>query len=180
MDADGTEYSMVDMYCVVYSLSGGEWVAKGKGWSQLHLYHDISDNTFRIVGWTVSDYCVVINVNVTQDCSYKKKSEDFHKMMTGGGKETFGFGFYRKQESLDEAQRFLESVLKAIESDKQKHIASKLRHEALEKEQAIYEKHEKEARERRRRIEQEEKSLVTCRNGRRSEGSNKKSARSGS
>jgi len=45
---------------------------------------------------------VVLNCNVTSLCKYKKKSEDFHKFQDEMG-TIFGFGFYKKEESIEEA-----------------------------------------------------------------------------
>mmetsp|Transcript_21586 Transcript_21586/g.52845 ORF Transcript_21586/g.52845 Transcript_21586/m.52845 type:complete len:501 (-) Transcript_21586:350-1852(-) len=113
MDPDGTERSISDMYCVVYRLEKKKWVTCGKGWSQIHLYLDSADGTHRIVGWTVSDYQVILNVNINDKCLYKKKSADFHKLVTGS-KSVFGFGFYNKKESLEEANSFLKEINTAI------------------------------------------------------------------
>mmetsp|Transcript_7255 Transcript_7255/g.13929 ORF Transcript_7255/g.13929 Transcript_7255/m.13929 type:complete len:434 (+) Transcript_7255:135-1436(+) len=118
MDSEGSEVSVADMYGVVYRLKSTEWVACGKGWSQIHLYHDKADDTHRIVGWTVSDYDVIVNANVTHKCTYKKKSADFHKMVTES-QDVLGFGFYKKEESLKEAERFLAAVKAAIENDRE-------------------------------------------------------------
>ena len=120
MNADGSsEHSVADMYCVVYRLKGQEWVACGKGWSQIHLYKDLDDGTHRVVGWTVSDYDVIVNANITAKCSYKRKSSDFHKLATET-KQVYGFGFYKKEASLEEAEAFLAEVNKAIGEDRKR------------------------------------------------------------
>ena len=48
---------------------------------------------------------VAINCNVTHLCRYKKKSDDFHKFTDENG-TVFGFGFYKKDESLREAEKY--------------------------------------------------------------------------
>ncbi len=60
---------MADQHAVL-RLNGQEWVACGKGWSQIHLYKDTADGTHRIVGWTVSDYDVIVNANITSKVYY--------------------------------------------------------------------------------------------------------------
>jgi len=49
---------------------------------------------------------VVINCNVVSSCKYKKKSPDFHKFQDESG-TVFGFGFYKREESLVEADRLV-------------------------------------------------------------------------
>lgn len=120
MDAtQGSERSVAESYCVVYLLHGTEWKVTGEGWSQVHLYQDADDGSYRIVGWTVGDLAVVINCNVTGSCKYKKKSEDFHKFTDEEEGATYGFGFYKKEESLTESEKFMKAVTEAIESQKQ-------------------------------------------------------------
>lgn len=113
-DSDsGSEYSVSSAYCVVYRLEGAAWNVKGEGWAQIHLYRDRADGSHRIVGWTVLNYEVVINCNVTAICKYALKSEDFHKF-TDEEKNVFGFGFYKKEESLHESKLFMAAVQEAI------------------------------------------------------------------
>jgi len=72
---------------------------------------------------------VVINCNVTSVCVYKKKSPDFHKFIDEGQlvnemfvfndlkhatflsflleNKTYGFGFYKKEESYQESEKFV-------------------------------------------------------------------------
>lgn len=112
-----TEVSVANAYCVVYRLENAEWVVTGEGWSQVHMYKDEADNTHRVVGWTVSDFKVVLNCNVTHLCKYKKKSPDFHKFQDENS-TVYGFGFYKKEESLKEADRFMAKVLAVINAAK--------------------------------------------------------------
>jgi len=112
-----TEVSVANAYCVVYRLENSEWAVTGEGWSQVHLYKDEADNTHRVVAWTVSDFKVVLNCNVTHLCKYKKKSPDFHKFQDENS-AVFGFGFYKKEESLKEADRFMAKVLAVINAAK--------------------------------------------------------------
>jgi len=55
MADDSSEVSVGNCYCVVYKLVNQDWVVTGEGWAQVHLYRDDSDNSHRIVGWTVND-----------------------------------------------------------------------------------------------------------------------------
>ncbi len=47
---------------------------------------------------------MVCNCNVTATCKYKKKSTDFHKF-TDEDENVLGFGFYKKEESIEESER---------------------------------------------------------------------------
>lgn len=49
---------------------------------------------------------VVVNCNVTATCRYKKKSGDFHKF-TDEEDIVYGFGFYKKEESIEESERYV-------------------------------------------------------------------------
>lgn len=114
MAEHSAEVSVANAHCVVYELvKNTEWKVTGEGWAQIHLYRDESDGTFRIVGWTVKNLQVVINCNVTSICVYKKKSPDFHKFIDEENK-TYGFGFYKKEESYEESEKFMDAVMKAI------------------------------------------------------------------
>jgi len=113
MSEEEQEISVANAYCVVYTLEDNDWKVKGEGWSQVHLYQDKQDNSYRIVGWTVEDSQVVINCNVTLLCQYKKKSLDFYKFIDEET-NTYGFGFYKKNDTFAESEKFMEAVIKAI------------------------------------------------------------------
>lgn len=117
LSPDSTEVSVANVYCVVYKLENADWKVTGEGWSQVHLYKDNSDDTFRLVGWTVNDFTVVINCNLVPSCKYKKKSPDFHKFQDETG-NVYGFGFYKKEETLKEAEKFMDTVLSEINRGK--------------------------------------------------------------
>lgn len=114
-DADTSEVSVCNAYCVVYTLQNQEWKVKSQGWAQIHLYRDVYDNTYRIVGWTVVGYDVVINANVTPYCTYKKKSDDFHKFVDEDNIQ-WGFGFYKREGAYKDSENFKENVLKVIKT----------------------------------------------------------------
>jgi hypothetical protein len=112
-NSSGSEVSVGSAYCVVYRLENSEWIVTGEGWAQVHLYRDLNDGTHRLVGWTVLDFDVVINCNVNSSCRYKRKSDDFHKF-TDEENNTYGFGFYKKEESIAESKKFLNTILDVI------------------------------------------------------------------
>eukprot|EP00823_Brevimastigomonas_motovehiculus_P009874 TRINITY_DN970_c1_g1_i1.p1 TRINITY_DN970_c1_g1~~TRINITY_DN970_c1_g1_i1.p1 ORF type:complete len:286 (+),score=91.35 TRINITY_DN970_c1_g1_i1:94-951(+) len=114
MAEEGTEISVASAYCVVYRLEKQEWRVGGEGWSQVQLYRDKKDDTYRLVGWTLQDYNVVVNANVTAFCKYKKKTTDFHKF-TDEDDNVYGFGFYKKEESIEESERLMAAVINIIE-----------------------------------------------------------------
>ena len=104
------EVSLRQVYCVVYRLLANEWHVTGDGWSVVSLFRDVDDGSHRLVGWTVDSHAVVLNVLLTPDVRYKAKTEDFHKMRDEEGRY-WGFGFYKKDEALSEANRFMALVL---------------------------------------------------------------------
>jgi len=109
-----TETIVASAYCVVYHLEGSKWVVTGgEGWTQILLLKDTVDETYRVVGWTLSDSQVVLNCNIVSTCVYKKKSDDFHKFTDEDG-IVFGFGFYQKVESIKEAKEFMGAVIDII------------------------------------------------------------------
>ena len=83
----GAEVSVGSVYCVVYRLVALEWQVTGAGWSQVQVYRDNSDGSHRLVGWTVEDGQLTINANLTGDCLYKRKSDDFHKLTDEEGQQ---------------------------------------------------------------------------------------------
>lgn len=113
-----SEVSVANAYCVVYTLDNNDWKVKGKGWSQVHLYKDTTDGSYRVVGWTVDDSQVVINCNVSLLCQYKKKSLDFYKFIDEE-ENTYGFGFYKKDPSYQESEAFMKAVIIAINTSEE-------------------------------------------------------------
>ena len=85
--AGGAESSVGSVYCVVYRLVALEWQVTGAGWSQVQVFRDSGDGSHRLVGWTVEDGLLTINSNITADCHYKRKSDDFHKMTDEEGQQ---------------------------------------------------------------------------------------------
>jgi len=132
-DADGTETALCQAYCVVYKLDGEtkenrEWVCQHTGWAQVNLYEDQSDNTYRVVGWTLPEVDkgreeppetkILVNSNVTNNCSYSKKSADFLKYVDED-RITYGFGFYKKdgvgEDAVENPQRFYDCITELID-----------------------------------------------------------------
>jgi len=72
---------------VVYRLVALEWQVTGAGWSQVQVFRDSGDGSHRLVGWTVEDGLLTVNSNITADCIYKRKSDDFHKMTDEEGQQ---------------------------------------------------------------------------------------------
>ena len=117
---EDSEQSIGSVYCVVYRLVSRSWEVEGDGWSAVHVYRDSADGSHRLVGWTVDDSAaasaacpapprLVLNVNLTADCSYRRKTDDFHKLTDEDGQH-WGFGFYTKDESKREAAAFMRLV----------------------------------------------------------------------
>ncbi|MES1908186.1 MAG: hypothetical protein MHM6MM_001167 [Cercozoa sp. M6MM] len=114
--SSGTEVSETSVYAVVYELAEKKsWrVSHEGGWSELHLYRDVRDGTYRIVGWLVSEEKpILINVNITELCKLKIKTPDFHKLTDETGK-VWGFGYHNGTNSLEQAHAFGEQVLQVI------------------------------------------------------------------
>lgn len=78
------EQVLCKAYCVVYDpepvagASAAQWRVRGDGWSQVNLLFDIADESSRIVGWTLSNYDIVLNCNVDSFTDYTTVSPDFH------------------------------------------------------------------------------------------------------
>ena len=85
--AGGAESSVGSVYCVVYRLVALEWQVTGAGWSQVQVFRDSGDGSHRLVGWTVEDGLLTINSNISADCHYKRKSDDFHKLTDEEGQQ---------------------------------------------------------------------------------------------
>eukprot|EP00808_Paulinella_micropora_P000255 g13037.t1 len=115
------EISVADVYCVVYVLKDDGWKNQ-EDWSQVLLYRDKSDGSHRIVGFTVQDFEVVINCNIGPTCKYTKRSADFHRFCDEDG-TTYGFGFYKKDRALLEAEKFMACVLEAIGHNESEPVA---------------------------------------------------------
>ena len=129
-----SETSESSVYAIIYVLRDGSWIicnpvtSSNTGWNEIHLYHDATDDSDRIVGWTVDDQKVLINVAINRSCEYVSKTADFHKFTDG--KESFGFGFFK--DSLGQANmffifilflinfRFKRAVINAIEKERAK------------------------------------------------------------
>ncbi len=109
------EISLINCYSVVYRLVGQDWSVLGGGWSQIHLYRDLADGSHRLIGWAVNTFDVVLNANINHSCRYKMKSDDFHKFTDEEG-NVYGFGFYKKEESVKESKLFANTILACIET----------------------------------------------------------------
>lgn len=110
----GDETSICSSYTVVYTLEKKSWVvAGGNGWSEIHLYRDDADETYRVVAWTVKNQDVLMNCNVTSDCIYKQKAPDFHKFVDENGVQ-YGLGFHKGDRAAAHSQKFLEMMTEII------------------------------------------------------------------
>jgi hypothetical protein len=95
--------SVASTYAIVYERNGDQWGVVGDGWTEVHLYRDETDGTFRIIAWAVSDEQVLMNSNVTGKCKYTKKAADFHKYVDEN-EQVWGFGFYQDETSAAKAK----------------------------------------------------------------------------
>jgi len=113
-----TEKSIKSCYAVVYNLDNRKWVVSGEGgWSEVHLCHDSSDNTHRILAWTVKSQQVLMNCNVTAECVYKEKSKNFHSFSDENGNR-YGLGFHKSESGLKQATHYLKAVVAVIQQCK--------------------------------------------------------------
>eukprot|EP01084_Bolivina_argentea_P109156 195106_1 len=109
-----TEKSIKSCYAVVYELDNRKWVVAGEGgWSEVHLCEDASDSSHRILAWTVKSQQVLMNCNVTSECTYKEKSKNFHSFSDENGNR-YGLGFHKSESGLKQAAHFLKSVIAVI------------------------------------------------------------------
>lgn len=123
------EHAVCQAFCVLYKLEVSEkgekeWKSQHRGWTQVSLYEDPADQSYRIVGWTLpeaneeKEAQIMINANVTNNCSYSKKSADFLKFVDED-LITYGFGFYKKEgvtnDHPDSPKKFYDKITSLID-----------------------------------------------------------------
>ena len=118
-EINSTETSDCSTFAVVYALVDKQWVCAADGWTELHLYRDSNDNSFRLVGWMVDDQKIVMNSALSHESRYTAKSIDFHKLVDSLG-TPFGLGFHA--DSLEQAGVFLVAVNAAIDELKAAYV----------------------------------------------------------
>lgn len=111
---NGTEVSLISIYAIIYHRDKSDWIVKGIGWSELHLFEDVKDNSHRLIAWSSETEEVVMNVNISRRSSYIKKTDDFHKLETGSS-GVWGFGFYNDKKTISQANEFMAKVIDVID-----------------------------------------------------------------
>ncbi|GFR08338.1 protein enabled [Trichonephila clavata] len=66
---------------MVYDSTLKKWIPSGlsSGLSKVHIYHNVENNTFRVVGRKVQDHEVVINCSILKGLKYFQATPTFHQ-----------------------------------------------------------------------------------------------------
>ncbi|XP_067895051.1 ena/VASP-like protein isoform X1 [Heterodontus francisci] len=85
---------------MVYDDSTKKWVpAKPgqQGFSRVNIYHNTSNNTFRVVGMKLQDQQVVINYSIVKGLKYNQATPTFHQWRDA--RQVYGLNFASKEEA---------------------------------------------------------------------------------
>ncbi|XP_078418520.1 ena/VASP-like protein isoform X5 [Cetorhinus maximus] len=85
---------------MVYDDSSKKWVpAKPgqQGFSRVNIYHNTSNNTFRVVGLKLQDQQVVINYSIVKGLKYNQATPTFHQWRDA--RQVYGLNFASKEEA---------------------------------------------------------------------------------
>ncbi|XP_059505087.1 ena/VASP-like protein isoform X2 [Stegostoma tigrinum] len=85
---------------MVYDDSSKKWVpAKPgqQGFSRVNIYHNTSNNTFRVVGMKLQDQQVVINYSIVKGLKYNQATPTFHQWRDA--RQVYGLNFASKEEA---------------------------------------------------------------------------------
>ncbi|XP_051878298.1 ena/VASP-like protein isoform X5 [Pristis pectinata] len=85
---------------MVYDDSSKKWIpAKPgqQGFSRVNIYHNTSNNTFRVVGMKLQDQQVVINYSIVKGLKYNQATPTFHQWRDA--RQVYGLNFASKEEA---------------------------------------------------------------------------------
>ncbi|ETO21130.1 hypothetical protein RFI_16075 [Reticulomyxa filosa] len=89
--------------CILEQKSHQTLNKQNKTNKKVHLCCDSSDNTYRLLAWTVKSQQVLLNANCTAECMYKEKSQNFHSFTDENG-QRYGLGFHKSDSGLKQAE----------------------------------------------------------------------------
>ncbi|XP_078262145.1 ena/VASP-like protein isoform X2 [Rhinoraja longicauda] len=103
---------------MVYDDSSKKWIpAKPgqQGFSRVNIYHNTSNNTFRVVGMKLQDQQVVINYSIVKGLKYNQATPTFHQWRDA--RQVYGLNFASKEEAttFSNAMAYALNVLGAQE-----------------------------------------------------------------
>nr|XP_055042629.1 enah/Vasp-like b isoform X2 [Misgurnus anguillicaudatus] len=85
---------------MVYDDSSKKWVpikAGQQGFSRINIYHNTTNNTFRVVGVKLQDQQVVINYSIVKGLKYNQATPTFHQWRDA--RQVYGLNFASKEEA---------------------------------------------------------------------------------
>ncbi|XP_078090221.1 ena/VASP-like protein isoform X1 [Mustelus asterias] len=85
---------------MIYDDSSKKWVAAKpgqQGFSRVNIYHNTSNNTFRVVGLKLQDQQVVINYSIVKGLKYNQATPTFHQWRDA--RMVYGLNFASKEEA---------------------------------------------------------------------------------
>ncbi|OTF73121.1 Enabled-like protein, partial [Euroglyphus maynei] len=96
---------------MIYDDTNKKWLPSGtsSGLSRVHIYHNIQNNSFRVVGRKIQDHEVVINCAILKNLKYNQATPIFHQWREN--RQVHGLNFSSK----DEADAFAHTMMKVID-----------------------------------------------------------------
>ncbi|XP_050995313.1 enah/Vasp-like b isoform X2 [Labeo rohita] len=85
---------------MVYDDTSKKWVPikpGQQGFSRINIYHNTSNNTFRVVGVKLQDQQVVINYSIVKGLKYNQATPTFHQWRDA--RQVYGLNFASKEEA---------------------------------------------------------------------------------
>ncbi|KAI2800603.1 hypothetical protein BLOT_011991 [Blomia tropicalis] len=96
---------------MVYDDTNKKWLPSGSssGLSRVHIYQNVQNNTFRVVGRKLQDHEVVINCAILKNLKYNQATPIFHQWREN--RQVYGLNFSSKEE----ADAFAHTMMKVID-----------------------------------------------------------------
>ncbi|XP_073689079.1 LOW QUALITY PROTEIN: ena/VASP-like protein [Garra rufa] len=106
---------------MVYDDTSKKWVPikpGQQGFSRINIYHNTSNNTFRVVGVKLQDQQVVINYSIVKGLKYNQATPTFHQWRDA--RQVYGLNFASKEEAttFSNAMLFALNVLSSQDGGK--------------------------------------------------------------
>ncbi|XP_022256137.1 vasodilator-stimulated phosphoprotein-like isoform X2 [Limulus polyphemus] len=103
---------------MIYDDQNKKWIPSGSssGLSKVHLYHHVTNNTFRVVGRKLQDHEVVINCSIIKGLKYNQATATF--LQWRDSRQVYGLNFSSKEE----AETFSVALQRALEKLNQNNV----------------------------------------------------------
>ncbi|PIO12831.1 hypothetical protein AB205_0160900, partial [Aquarana catesbeiana] len=85
---------------MIYDDTSKKWVPikpGQQGFSRINIYHNTTNNTFRVVGVKLQDQQVVINYSLVKGLKYNQATPTFHQWRDA--RQVYGLNFASKEEA---------------------------------------------------------------------------------